>query len=298
MNAQLSTSIPSPNAEAITAWNTVLFDKWDRFRPVVTDEFSVHSEALFARQPPRPGARVLDIGCGFGDTTRRLATLVGPAGHALGVDAAPRFVDASRTESQGVVNTSFAAMDVQDEALPGLFDDAYSRFGTMFFQNPVRAFANVRRHLRVGGRLAMVVWRRRQDNALLYDAERIVREFLDEPERTDQVTCGPGPFALADADLVTTVVRRAGFENIDVQRHDHAIAIGRDEDEAIDFAMNLGPAGEIVRLSGGEAEARRAEIDAALRAHFRGLPRDARGRIVAGSSVWLVTAFNPEGAAC
>src|SRR5581483_4427821 len=117
--------------------------------------------------PPPPGGRVLDIGCGFGDTTQRLAQLVGPEGEAVGVDVSPRFIEASRREAEeaGVANARFFAADVQTaDDLGGPYDHAFSRMGTMFFANPVVALRGVRAALRPGARLVMVVWRRREDN--------------------------------------------------------------------------------------------------------------------------------------
>ena len=286
------TTILGPNDDTILAWNTVLYDKWIRFRPIFSDGLAEHGEALLRRCPDLAGCRVLDVGCGFGDTTRRIASLVGPDGRAAGVDAAPRFIAAAAEEAAraGCRTAEFFVADVQHDDLGGPWDLAYARFGTMFFANPVAALRNVRRALQPGGQLAMVVWRKREDNEWLHAAELTVRELLEEPEDSDLPTCGPGPFSLASADMLTDVLGHAGFGAITLQRFDAEICIGRDLDEAVAFAMNLGPAGEIVRLCGDEGERMRPRIDAALRERFTALPRDRQGRILAASSTWLVTA--------
>ena len=123
----------SANAEAIEAWNTVLFDKWERFREVLTGGLANHGEAALRRHPPAPGARVLDVGCGYGDTTRRIAELVGPSGEAVGVDAAENFVVRAQrdTEARGIPNAHFRVADVQLDPLGGPYDLAFSRFGVM-----------------------------------------------------------------------------------------------------------------------------------------------------------------------
>jgi SAM-dependent methyltransferase len=280
------------NKEAIEAWNGVLFDRFVRYRDIVTSGLSAHGECALRVHPPRSGDRVLDLGCGFGDTTRRLAELVGPEGEVVGVDAAARFIDVACREvaEAGIANARFLVEDVQACELDGRFDYAYSRFGTMFFSNPVAALRNVRRALAPGGRLCMVVWRRKLDNDWLHRAEGVVERFLTRPEATDEPTCGPGPFSMASADTTTDVLLRAGFDDVSLHRCDSSIAIGADLNEAVEFVMALGPAGELIRLAGIEAEELRPTIVAALHealADFQGPDRSA---IRAPASSWVVGA--------
>ena len=188
-------SLVASNEGTIEAWNGVLFDRFLRFRDIVTTGLGAHGEHAQRLHPPRPGDRALDVGCGFGDTTRRLAELVGPEGEAVGVDAAPRFIDAARRETAqaGVANARFLVADVQSCELDGGFDYVFSRFGTMFFANPVVALANVRQALVPGGRLCMVVWRRKLDNDWLHRAEPVVERFLARPETTGRTHLRAGP---------------------------------------------------------------------------------------------------------
>src|SRR5664279_5193865 len=125
----------SENDIVIAAWNTVLFDKFCRFKHLLIDGLAAHSEAALARHPHPAGARVLDVGCGFGDSTRRIATSVGTAGAAVGVDCAANFVATATQEAHAaaVGNASFFVADVQMDDLRGPYDFAFSRFGTMFF---------------------------------------------------------------------------------------------------------------------------------------------------------------------
>jgi ubiquinone/menaquinone biosynthesis C-methylase UbiE len=287
-------SLVASNERTIEAWNGVLFDRFLRFRDIVTTGLGAHGDHALRLHPPRPGDRALDVGCGFGDTTRRLAELVGPEGEAVGVDAAQRFIDAARRETAqaGVANARFIANDVQACELDGGFDYVFSRFGTMFFANPVVALRNVRQALVPGGRLCVVVWRRKLDNDWLHRAERVAERFLTRPETTDQPTCGPGPFSMADADTTTDALVHAGFEDISLHRCDIAIKIGTDLDQAVQFVMALGPAGELIRLAGSQAERRHSSIVTALHAALAQL-QEPDGTVRAPASTWIVGARSP-----
>jgi ubiquinone/menaquinone biosynthesis C-methylase UbiE len=286
------------NEEAIRAWDGPLYDRFVRFRETVTTGLGAHGEEALRLNPPQPGQRVLDVGCGFGDTTQRIAGLVGPDGQAVGVDVAPRFIeDAVREAGEARIygaNVRFLVADVQ-ETLAGEtgFDMAFSRFGTMFFASPVAAMRNVRGALSPGGRLVMVVWRRRTDNDWLYRAQTIVEVIVQRPEEYDEPTCGPGPFSMADADTTSEILTHAGFTDIALRRCDIPIAIGSNLDEALELVMALGPAGEILRLAGDRAAHLHGQVEAALR---EGLAEFATsdGSLWAPASTWIVTATAPS----
>jgi ubiquinone/menaquinone biosynthesis C-methylase UbiE len=281
------------NAEAIQAWDGPLYDRFVRFRHIVTTGLGAHGEAALTLVPPQPGERVLDVGCGFGDTTQRIAGLVGPEGEAVGVDAAERFIETARRETAeaGVPNASFTVADVQTDPLGEGFDMAFSRMGTMFFSNPVPAMRNVREALRPGGRLAMVVWRRRIDNDWIYRAQEIVEAIVERPEEHDEPTCGPGPFSMSDADTTSEILVHAGFEDIALRRSDIPILVGQDLDEAIDLVTALGPAGEILRLAGERAAHLHDQVHAALREGLAGY--ETADGVRAPASTWIVTATAP-----
>jgi SAM-dependent methyltransferase len=285
----------SSNDTIVEAWNTVLFEKFVRFRHVLTDGLSGHSVECFRRHPPAQGASVLDVGCGFGDTTLTLAREVGPRGRATGVDCSENFIAEARrsAEHAGQPNVSYRVADVQVETLGGPYDSGYARFGTMFFDMPGAALRNVRRALVPGGTFTMIVWRRREQNPWLHAAELCVRQIvpLVSHEDTDQVHCGPGPFSMSGPDLVSDMLLGAGFCDVAFERCDIPICIGRDVDEAVAFAMALGPAGEIIRLAGEAGERRKQDVEVALRETFRGFSR--KDGIWAPSSTWFVSAKSP-----
>ena len=282
--------VAADNVEALEAWNGVLFDRFVAFRSLIIDGIAPHGDAAIRLYPPSPGDRVLDIGCGFGDASQQLAQIVGPSGSVLGVDVAPRFIDAAREEAEaaGVENVRFDVSDVQVADFAETFDYAFSRFGTMFFANPVPALRNVRRALVPGALLCMVVWRNKLDNEWMYRAETVIKPLVDEPEESDEPRCGPGPFSMAGADTTSDVLGAAGFEEITFRRSDLPIRIGHDLDEAVEFNLALGPAAEVVRRSGDEAAKIRPKLEALLRdalAEF-----ETGDGVIAGSSTWIVTA--------
>jgi ubiquinone/menaquinone biosynthesis C-methylase UbiE len=286
----VETGAPASNDEAIRAWDGPLFERFTRFRDIITTGLGNHGEAALALYPPQPGQRVLDVGCGFGDTTQRIAGLVGPEGHAHGVDAAPRFIEAALSEAAeaGVVNASFETVDVQTGELGGPYDMAFSRMGVMFFANPVQAFRNVGGALKPGGRLLVVVWRIREDNEWMYRAQTIVEGIVSRPEEYDDPTCGPGPFSMANADTVSGQLVAAGFGEIELRRSDLPILIGQNLAEAIELMMALGPAGEILRLQGERASHLHGKVHDALQ---EGLSEFAGpDGVVAPASTWIVSA--------
>ena len=281
------------NDEAIQAWDGVLFDRFVEFRDILVEGLGAHGDVALSANPPRPGERVIDIGCGFGDTAQRIAEMVGPEGDVLGIDAAPRFVELARREAEeaGVENVRFEVCD-PEEGVEGEFDMAFSRFGTMFFANPVRALRNIRGALVPGGRLCMVVWRAKAENEWLSVAEKTVERFVSEPEETDEPTCGPGPFAMANADTTSGMLMSAGFEEIALRRCDLDYRMGEGMDRTIAAVTAIGPAGEVIRLAGDAAEELRPQIEAALREDLARFERPD-GAIVARASTWIVTAVAP-----
>jgi SAM-dependent methyltransferase len=282
------------NAEAIEAWDGPLYDRWLRFRHIVTTGLGAHGDAALALTPPQRGQRVLDIGCGLGDTTQQIAELVGPSGEAVGVDAAERFIETARAEAAeaGVQNASFLVADVQTTQFDGPFDMAFSRMGTMFFVSPVAALRNVCQALAPGGRLAMVVWRAREDNLWLYRGQQIVEAIVQKPEEHDEPTCGPGPFSMANADTTSDILKHSGFTDISLRRCDLDIMGGTNLDEAIELVKAIGPAGEILRLAGDRAAHLHGQVDAALREGMADFVRDD-GQVWAPASTWIVTASRP-----
>jgi ubiquinone/menaquinone biosynthesis C-methylase UbiE len=274
-------------------WNEVLAPKFIRYQHILVDGLSRHSETVMPALAVRPGDRVLDVGCGFGDTAIDFAHRVGPGGVVIGVDCCDAFLDLARgyAEVAQASNLHFANADAERGLDESAFDFVFSRFGTMFFTNPVAGLRAMRRALKPGRAMAHVVWRGREDNPWLTAARETVLNFLPPPGE-DARTCGPGPFSMADEATTRAKMAAAGFVDIAFRRIDTKVLVGRTVEDAIAFQLALGPAGETFREAGPLAEERRPEIEAALAALFSGVETDRRG-LWMDSSSWLITARAP-----
>lgn len=278
--------------EFVRFWNEVLVPKFVRWKHVLVGGLSQHSDAIFPRLEVPTGARVMDAGCGFGDTACMLAERVGAEGHVVGIDCCDGFLTYGReaAAARGIGNISFEVADIESQQFDGDFDLIFSRFGTMFFTNPVRALRNMRTALRPGGQMTMIVWRRRADNPWLDAAREVVLRHLPPPGDGAQ-SCGPGPFSMADQEMVTGQLRAAGFDEIAFERIDAEVRMGDSIEDAIGFQLALGPAGEVVREAGDLAEAKDAEIRADLAELLR--PHVREDGVWMASSSWVITARNP-----
>jgi ubiquinone/menaquinone biosynthesis C-methylase UbiE len=243
--------------------------------------------------PVKKGDHVLDVGCGFGDTAIKLARQVGPSGHVVGLDCCDDFLDYGRrdAEAAGVSNVTFVRGDAMAEPFAPEYDFVFSRFGTMFFSNPVAAMRNMRTALKPGGTLTHIVWRRPDDNPWLSMAKGVVLQFLPPPGDEAQ-TCGPGPFSMQNQEMVTSMMKAAGYEDIRFQRVDAPVLVGHSVEDAINFQLAIGPAGEVFREAGDEAEEKRDAIEAALAEAIR-QQKNGEDGIVMPSSSWVISARNP-----
>lgn len=169
-------------------------------------------------------------------------------------------------------------------------DFVFSRFGTQFFENPVAGLRNMRKALKPGGLMTMIVWRALTENPWLALPKDVILKHLLPPGDNAR-TCGPGPFSMADTGTVTKQLEIAGYVEPEFERVDADVLVGRDLDEAIRLQLDLGPAGEIYREAGAEAEQKREAIVAAFKEAM--LPYLKPNGVMMPSSSWKVTARNP-----
>ncbi|KPP98491.1 MAG: Methylase involved in ubiquinone/menaquinone biosynthesis [Rhodobacteraceae bacterium HLUCCA12] len=288
----MTTTAMQQPSDYVDFWNRVLVPKFIRFRHILSEGTSNHSAQVLPTLGLGHGDRVVDIGCGFGDTAVELARLVGNSGAVLGVDCCDAFLDFARREAAaaGITNLSFIEADVQTHRFEPIHDACFSRFGTQFFENPVAGLRNMRAALKPGGTMTMIVWRALDENPCMNLPKQVIQRYLPAPEDGD--TCGPGPFSMAEELVVRHQLEAAGYEAVTLERVDAPVVMGKSLDDAVAFQLAIGPAGEIYREAGALAEQRQDEIVAALKRALTPFKRPEG--IVMSSGSWKVTARNPR----
>lgn len=278
--------------EYVEFWQDILVPKFIRFKHVLVDGLTHHSARVFPKLEVSSGDKVVDVGCGFGDTAIELAERVGPSGKVLGIDCCEAFLAFGREDAAkaGLNNIEFIEADVQSYPFQPENDFCFSRFGTQFFENPVAGLRSMRTSLKPGGIMTMIVWRTIKDNPWLGLAKNVVLEHLPPPGE-DARTCGPGPFSMADQDMVTKQLEIAGYGDIEFERIDAPLLVGNTIDDAVDFQLTLGPAGEVYREAGDLAHERHDRIVEALKAELA--PYLTPEGVVLDSSSWKISARKP-----
>jgi SAM-dependent methyltransferase len=270
-------------------WNANAGQKWTEHQEHQDQVLRPVSDRLIAAAKPKPGERVIDVGCGCGATTIQFAERVGPAGAVLGLDvSAPMLARArERAPQNQPIRFELADATVHDVTSHAA-DLVVSRFGVMFFADPAKSFANLRKGLKPGGRLAFACWREPKQNPwLILPLREAGKHAPPLPETNPE---DPGPFAFASEGRVRRILSDAGFADIVLEPQDLEldIAVGRGLDTAVHAAMTIGPTS---RMLDGQSEAVRAAATADIR---KALATHARGDSVPlGAAIWMVTATNP-----
>ena len=283
--SSLGRDLPIANVEQAQAWDGVEGDHWVRYQQRYDAMTGAFTEPLLSAAAIEATDRVLDVGCGNGQTTR-LAARRASRGLALGIDLSSAMLDRARqdTADEGLTNARFEQADAQVHPFsPPAFDVALSRFGVMFFDDPVGAFTNIGRALRTGGRLAFLCWQEALRNAYIAVPLGAALAHVPVPELGGPEA--PGPFSLADPGRVDEVLTRAGFEQVATAPLEGQMWLGKDADDAVEFLGGTGLARALLE-SVEPAVAQRA-LDAvrdALRPYER-----PDGVHLAGAA-WLVTA--------
>lgn len=275
---------------ASSAWSGRKGHQWVLHQRRLDRMLADFGEAALNAASPRPGDRVLDVGCGAGTTTLALGRRVHPGGSVVGVDISPPLVQLARSRPTGGAQVEFVLDDASRAPFhPGGFDLVFSRFGVMFFDDPVAAFRHLRRALRPGGRLAFICWRAPDENDWISLPSRVAGHLVPTPPPGDPRA--PGPCSLADRPHLEAVLRGAGFDSIEVAPLDRGVVFGRGAtdaeaiDDALVMALEVGP---MSRLLEDQPDEVRAGATSALRDALA--ERTADGAVVIGGAAWLVTA--------
>lgn len=283
--------MPTDNTDQIAEWNGALGHRWVESQAEIDRIVVPFGDAALLLAAPQLRERVIDLGCGCGDTSIELARRVGPSGSVLGVDVSRPMLEVARARAgQGEGSQlEFMEADASIAELPMGTDLIFSRFGAMFFAEPVLALRHLRHSMRARGRFVFACWRVPRDNPWAMAPLVAARKALGiTPAPADPHA--PGPFAFADDARLHAILSQAGFENIDVQRFDAPVFLGATPRAAAENAARLGPTSMLVREMGIEHLPAIVDgVEAALQALAA-----PDGHVSLNGSAWIVGALNPH----
>lgn len=281
----------APNAAQAAFWNTVAARSWVDLHEDLDRQFAPLSAPALAVLAPRPGQRILDIGCGCGANTLEIAARIAPGGKAVGVDISAPMLSRARelAAARRLDNIAFVEADAQiadlaagAEGDPAAFDAAFSRFGVMFFDDPVAAFDNIRRSMKPGAPLVFVCWRKPDENPVLLAPYRAaIDAFPVKPPKSDPLA--PGPFAFSDARRITQILTDASFNHIAIRPHDEKVG-GQPFDKALEQALSIGPLAGLLREQPEVRDVARDRVAQVLRQH------ETPDGVWLDAAVWVVSA--------
>lgn len=279
-----------PNIEQIEYWNEHGGAKWVALHDRINSQIEPLGRLAMDRGRISPGDRVIDVGCGCGATSLEIAQRVGSRGQVLGIDISRPMLERARAAAAqaGLGHAIFEQADAQTGRLDVAgFDVVFSRFGVMFFANPVAAFANLRSALRAGARLSFVCWQAAQENPWMIVPMAAALQHLPPPPLPPPDA--PGPFAFADPNRVRAILSGAGFDEIQLEPIHETLTVGGmgSLDEVVDFLLQIGPTSRLLR-----------ESDPSLLPKVAASVREALEPYHTGqglrmpSAAWIVTARN------
>jgi SAM-dependent methyltransferase len=277
-------------SDQVTYWNGPAGERWVREQKALDTMLRPFGRAALEAAGATPGEVVLDVGCGCGESSIALAGVVGPSGRVLGVDVSAPMLARAKERAARSTNVSFLEADASSGVLPaGAFDLLFSRFGVMFFSDPARAFAVLRKALRADGRTAFVCWRSLAQNPWAAVPLDAVAAVLGRPE--PQPADAPGPFSFGDPNRLRSILEGAGFCDVHVDAFDASMVFGAAQalDDAVDEIARLGAVARLL-LDRSEDDIARAHaaIRACLPPHVNG-----EGRVELSAAAWVVTARSP-----
>jgi len=280
----------SDNQQQIDYWNGEGGQRWAQQNRILDALIQPLGEAALDAAAPRSKERAIDIGCGCGNQTLALAQRIGPGGGVLGIDVSEPMLEVAsamaRADEAPRARLDFLCADAATHAFaPACADLLFSRFGVMFFAEPVAAFANLRGALRAGGRLVFCCWRAMKDNELMRIPLEAALAHLPPP--APMAPDAPGPFAFADRERVLGILQRAGFREAALQPLDCVLhyGAGLDAAEIARRLLDLGPASRL--LADADAPTR-ARVEASLEQAIA--PRCEAGGIALTARCWLAMA--------
>lgn len=275
------------NADQIAYWNDLAGQKWVRYQAMLDRQLDAVGAAAMDVAHLQSGEAVLDVGCGCGSTTLELGRRVGPPGRAVGLDISRPMLHLARQRSrtEKVPNATFLEADAQVHAFRPEFDVLFSRFGVMFFEDPVAAFSNLHNAMRRGSRVAFVCWQALQRNDWMLKPMMAALQHisLDSPPSPD----APGPFAFANPERVEGILAEAGYSNVVMRALDVDLVVGGGlpMQETVQFLLEMGPLGRV--LTGAPYDLK-AKVAGAVKDEIA--PHASHDGVHMRGAVWVVTA--------
>lgn len=270
------------HAQQIAFWDGPGGDQWVAEQARMEAMLAPVADAVLAHAAAKPGESVLDVGCGYGITALRLAREVGPFGRVIGLDVSAPMLELARTKSAGIANIEWIRADATTHAFaPASFDLVFSRFGVMFFGDPVEAFANLRRATRARGRLSFACWRGIEENPWIAVPARAVGAHVGLPPQPGPED--PGMLSFADPERVTRILTAAGFATPRFTRLDLSVVIGTGLEDAAKQALAMRPVRQALDSA---PEPTRAAAAASVREALA--PHQVGGKVGLPGAVWLV----------
>lgn len=276
------------NEAQIEYWNGKAGQTWVRSLDRIDGMLAPITQALLTRAAVAPGERAVDVGCGCGSTTLALAQR---GALVFGIDVSEPMLGLAKERAAGQQGIAFRRTDAATQPFTPDHELVFSRFGVMFFANPVDAFKNLRTGLTPNGRLCFVCWQPMAENAWMATAGQAVLPFLTKPAIPPDPRA-PGPFAFADRDHLRSVLEAAGFASIEIESLRVKLHVGDDLDQAMAFQADIGPVARALAELEGETRTRAlAAAREALAKHLGPTGIDL------GAACWLVTARNTSSGA-
>jgi SAM-dependent methyltransferase len=273
----------TPNAAQADYWNAQAGPTWVEFQDQLDRQLDPLGQKAMEALAPQAGEQIADIGCGCGHSSLQLAQRIGGSGAVTGLDISATMLAVARRRAEAAgANAHFIEADVQTADIgAGAFDAVFSRFGVMFFIDPAAAFANIRRALKPGGRLAFVCWRPFAQNTWMLAPFEAAQSFLKPSPPADPLA--PGPYAFADPQRVRGILETTGFSQIAIDPFDVSIG-GGSVDETVGLNMRVGPLGSALKENPGVAE----DVAEAVRAAVT--PYLTPQGVLMPAAVWIVQA--------
>jgi len=274
------------NTEQKEFWNDLKGDLWVELQTKIDPMLTVFDEKLLEVLDVQKGERALEIGCGTGTTTLKMADRLGPNGSIHALDFSRPMIGRAkeRAVEASVDHAVFVETDAQEYQYPSEeFDLAYSRFGVMFFEDPVKAFSGIQSAMKPGGRLAYICWSDKNNNPWIWEPAQVAKKFLELPKPPGEDE--PGMFSMCREERIFEILDKAGWSKIRVEAFNSFNSIGNDADEAAEFISRMGPMSEPFSLAGAAIQQKTLEAMKSFLKEY-----ESADGVKMGFGNWVVTA--------